>query len=57
MRDQINNLKQLEQECGILGSKSSKENDMHWCAWWKDGKSKYYFDSFSLAPTNETIST
>jgi hypothetical protein len=55
MRDQLNNLKQLKQECGILGSKTSRENNMHWCAWWKDGENKCYFDSFGLTPTSEII--
>ena len=48
-------MKPLKQECGILGSKTSRENNMHWCAWWKDGKNKYYFDSFGLTPTSEIV--
>jgi len=55
MRDQINKLKQLNQECGILGSKTSREDSMHWTCWWKNGKQKYYFDSFGLLPTKEII--
>lgn len=55
MRDEIKKLKPLKQECGILGSKTSRENNMHWCAWWKDGKNKYYFDSFGLTPTIEIV--
>jgi len=55
MRDQISSLKQLERECGILGSKTSKEDDMHWTCWFKDGKNKYYFDSFGLTPTKEIV--
>jgi len=30
MRDEIIKLKPLERECGILGSKTTRENDMHW---------------------------
>jgi len=55
MRDQISSLKQLACECGILGSKTSKEDDMHWTCWFKDGKNKYYFDSFGLTPTKEIV--
>ena len=55
MRDQINHLKPLSQECGILGSKTTRENDMHWTCWWKNGEHKYCFDSFGLQPTKEII--
>jgi hypothetical protein len=55
MRDQLSSLKQLERECGILGSKTSKEDDMHWTCWFKNGKNKYYFDSFGLTPTKEIV--
>ena len=55
MRDEIIRIKLFKQECGILGSKTSRENNMHWCAWWKDGKNKYYFDSFGLTPTIEIV--
>jgi len=40
MRDEIKKMKPLKQECGILGSKTSRENNMHWTAWWKDGDEK-----------------
>ena len=55
MRDEINKLKQLKQECGILGSKTTRENDMHWTCWWKNGEHKYCFDSFGLQPTEEIV--
>ena len=55
MRDEIKKMKPFEQECGILGSKTSRQNNMHWCAWWKDGQNKYYFDSFGLTPTSEIV--
>ena len=38
MRDEIKKMKPLKQECGILGSKTSHEDDMHWTAWWRDGE-------------------
>lgn len=55
MRDEIKKMKPLKQECGILGSKTSREDDMHWTAWWKDGEKKFYFDSFGLTPTVEIV--
>ena len=55
MRDQLNILKQLKHECGILESKTSRENKTYWCAWWKDREDYYYFDSFGLTPTSEII--
>jgi len=48
-------LKPLEQECGILGSKTTRENDMHWTCWWKNSEHKYCFDSFGPQPTKEII--
>ena len=55
MRDQIGKLKKLKQECGILGSKTSREDNMHWTCWFINGKNKYYFDSFGLTPPKEII--
>jgi hypothetical protein len=54
-RDEINKLTPLEQECGILGSKTTRENNMHWTCWWKNGEHKYCFDSFGLQPTKEIV--
>jgi len=55
MRDEINKLQPHKQECGILGSKTTRENDMHWTCWWKNVENKYCFDSFGLQPTKEII--
>lgn len=55
MRDQLKHLKQFSMECGILGSKKSNEDSMHWTCWYKNGQNKYYFDSFGLTPTKEII--
>jgi hypothetical protein len=55
MRDEIKKMTPLKKECGILGSKTSKEDNMHWTCWWKNGETKYYFDSFGLTPTNEIV--
>ena len=45
--------KPLDTECGIIGSKNSNEDDMHWCAYIKNNSNKFYFDSFGLEPTEE----
>lgn len=55
MLDQLNKLKPLKHESGILASKPSSENNMHWTAWFLNGNDKYYFDSFGLTPTKEII--
>jgi len=55
MRVEINKLKPLEQDCGIIGSKTTKQNDKHWTCWWKNGEHKYCFDSFGLQPTIEIV--
>ena len=55
MRDEIKKMTPLKKECGILGSKTSKEDNMHWTCWWKNGESKYYFDSFGLTPAREIV--
>ena len=33
-------------ECGILNLDSLKHEGTHWVAWNKNGKERYYFDSF-----------
>ena len=55
MRDEIKKMKPLKQECGILGSKTSREDNCHWTTSWKDGQKKFYFDSFGLTPTVEIV--
>ena len=42
-------------ECGILNTDSSTGTGHHWIAWYKNGKSKYYFDSYGLPPPLELI--
>lgn len=53
--DQLSKMIPLKKECGILGSKTSKENDLHWTCWWKNGETKYYYDSFGLTPAREIV--
>ena len=54
-KDELFKMKPLNQECGILGSKTHTQDDMHWTAWFKNGNEKYYFDSFGLDPTKEIV--
>ena len=34
-------------ECGILNLHSSSGDGAHWVMWFKKGKDKFYFDSYS----------
>ena len=40
-------------ECGILNLEPHTEQGSHWTAWLKDGKERYYFDSFGERPPVE----
>ena len=42
-------------ECGILNLDDTSGNGTHWVAWYKNGKIKYYFDSFGVQPPTELI--
>ena len=35
-----------ENECGIVNFKESTEPGTHWVAYYKDGKNRFYFDSY-----------
>ena len=53
-KDELKNLKALDVECGILGSKRSEQDEInHWTCWFKVQKNKYCFDSFGLVPAPE----
>lgn len=56
MRDQLNELKPLNNECGALNIDDSSNNGTHTVCWFKKGKKKYYFDSFGVLPPKELIS-
>ena len=43
-------------ECGILNLDDTSGNGTHWTAWYKNGKNKYYFDSFGIQCPMELIS-
>ena len=42
-------------ECGILNLDSSSGDGIHWVMWFKNGKDKFYFDSYGVQPPRELI--
>ena len=42
-------------ECGILNLDSSSGDGTHWVMWFKNGKDKFYFDSYGVQPPSELI--
>ena len=44
-----------KKECGIVNFDKSGGPSMHWVAWYKNGKTKIYFDSYSVQPPLEVI--
>lgn len=53
-----NNLpdKCMKDECGVINLDDKSGNGTHWCAYYKNTKNCYYFDSFgNLAPPLEFI--
>ena len=42
-------------DCGILNLDSSSGDVTHWVMWFKKGKDKFYFDSYSVQPPSELI--
>ena len=40
-------------ECGILNLDSSSGNGTHWVMWFKNGKDKFYFDSYGVRSPSE----
>jgi len=42
-------------ECGIVNLQNSDQNGSHWVSYYKNGKEKYYFDSYGLDCTNEML--
>ena len=41
--------------CGILNLDSSSGDGTHWVMWFKNGKEKFYFDSYGVQPPSELI--
>lgn len=54
MRDELPS-KPRKIESGILNLNTSYEAGSHWVAWYKDGKERYYFDSFGEPPPIEMM--
>ena len=45
MRDELPK-KPWKKECGIVNFNKSTEPGTHWVAYYKDGKNRFYFDSY-----------
>ena len=52
MRDELSTNPRFK-ECGILNLEPHIEEGSHWTCWYKDGKERYYFDSFGEPPPVE----
>ena len=44
-----------KKKCGIVNFDKSGGPGMHWVAWYKNGKTKIYFDSYGVQPPNEVV--
>ena len=47
--------KPSKKECGIVNFDKSGGPGTHWVAWYKNGKTKIYFDSYGIQPPTEVI--
>ena len=47
--------KPSKKECGIVNFDKSGGSGTHWAAWYKNGKTKIYFDSYGIQPPTEVI--
>ena len=47
--------KPSKKECGIVKFDKSGGPGRHWVAWYKNGKTKIYFDSYGVQPPIEVI--
>lgn len=54
MRDELAN-RPLKNECGILNLETHMQKGTHWTCWFKEGKERYYFDSYGEPPPLEMI--
>jgi len=54
LRDELPK-KPRRNECGILNLDGSNGAGHHWCSFLKNGKDKFYFDSYGLPPPTELI--
>ena len=44
-----------KKECGIVNFDKSNGPGTHWVAWYKNGKTKIYFDSYDVRPPLEVV--
>ena len=44
-----------KKECGVVNFDKSGGPGTHWVAWYKNGKTKIYFDSYGVQPPTEVI--
>ena len=44
-----------KKECGIINFDKSGGPGTHWVAWYKNGKTKIYFDSYGVQPPIEVV--
>ena len=44
-----------DRECGILNFQTHLQKGSHWTCWYKNGKERYYFDSYGEPPPQELI--
>ena len=47
--------KSNKKECGIVNFDKSGGSGTHWVAWYKNGETKIYFDSYGVQPPLEVI--
>ena len=47
--------KPSKKECGIVNFDKSRGSGTHWVAWYKNDKTKIYFDSYGVQPPTEVI--
>ena len=47
--------KPKKKECGIVNFDKSSGPGTHWVAWYENGKTKIYFDSYGVQPPLEVI--
>ena len=55
MKDQLGERTISTNECGIVNLEKANEVGSHWCAWFKRGSQRCYFDSFGQRPPDEVV--
>ena len=56
MRDELIGIgRPLKNECGILNFQTHLQKGSHWTCWFKNGKDRYYFDSYGEPPPQELL--